>query len=149
MNLCKDHLRVVLFLRFFFSGARTRSQTNPSAYLNHNQMPQHPKSVKIPIWDAFSPLKTPHFNKTHLGYNLRQKCTPNPFKFTIWDAIAPQKMHPSLSAVLPHIPELYHGLNVITCFAKRGAELLDIRINGSVVSFIVPAPDGVEDLVAC
>ena len=63
---------------FEISDAQTRSQTSPNSSLNINQMTQHPKSGKRAIWDTFAPSKTPQiFEIATLGYNLRQKCTPN------------------------------------------------------------------------
>ena len=52
--------------------------TNPNASLNHNQMTQHPKSIKNLIWDTFAPLKPPQIEKTsNLGYIFPFKTTPN------------------------------------------------------------------------
>ena len=58
------------------------------------------------------------------------------------------KEHTNLSAILPHISVLYHGLNVITRLAQGGAQLLYVSVDGPVVALEIPAPDGVEDLVA-
>ena len=63
---------------FEISEAQTRSQTNPNASLNHNLMTQHPKSLKILIWDAIVPLKTSQiFKNPNLGCNCSLKIIPN------------------------------------------------------------------------
>ena len=50
-------------------------------------------------------------------------------------------------SVPPNITALYDGLNVPARRTERLAELFDVGVDGSVVTYEILAPDGIQDLI--